>query len=313
MNISPPLVGKIPTTIFAGFLGSGKTTIIASLIDQLQTAGQQVVFIKNEIGNEDVDGKIMRGKHIVTKELLNGCICCTLVGPFLSAVDELIEKTHPNRILIEASGTSDPSAIALMVSSHPKLLRDGVIAVIDVINFEGYKDISVSARKQAEFTDLIVFNKIELVDLDRKKTVVGYVRELNQFAPIIEAPKGTLSPAVVFGINTQELSTLLSQQSSEHHHLDEDHIETFTLTSPSFVDEQKLKDVLQNFPKEIIRVKGFAATSPERTLLVNKVGNRISLQVITEIPNSPVKIVCIGFRILQQQSAIENLWKTALL
>jgi len=315
-NTEAQLATKVPTTIFSGFLGSGKTTIISSLVDQLQSAGEKSVYIKNEIGNEDVDARIMRGKHILTKKLLNGCICCTLVGPFLSAIDEVVETTRPDRILIEASGTSDPSAIALMVSSHPKLLRDGVVSIIDVVNFEGYKDLSVAARKQAEFTDLIVFNKVELTDLDRKRAVVGYVRELNEFAPIIEAPHGVVQKDLLFGTNTKELVTLLSQQSTEqehHQHLEEDHLETFVLSYHGYADKEKILKFLESLPKEIIRVKGFCAMTPETILLVNKVGQKVSLQ---ELPNeqneTSGKIVCIGFRINQLQNMLSTNMKTAL-
>jgi len=160
---------KIPTTVFSGFLGSGKTTIISNLIDELQANNQQVIYIKNEIGDTDIDGKVLEGKGIKTKELLNGCICCTLVGPFISSINEIVETFSPDKIIIEASGAADPSALALMISLHPNLARDGVIGIIDVVNFEGYKDLSVTAQNQTKFTDLIIFNKIELVDIAKKK------------------------------------------------------------------------------------------------------------------------------------------------
>ena len=150
---------KIPTTVFSGFLGSGKTTIISHLIEVLQNKGEQVIYIKNEIGDTDIDSKILKGKGIKTKELLNGCICCTLVGPFITSINEVVETFNPDRILIEASGAADPSALALMIASHPLLERDGVIAIVDVVNFEGYKDLSVTAQNQTKFTDLIIFNK----------------------------------------------------------------------------------------------------------------------------------------------------------
>ena len=82
-------MSKIPTTVFTGFLGSGKTTIIKYLIEHLAAQGIKVAYIKNEIGSEDFDTELIKGEHIETKELLNGCICCTLIGPFMSSIDEL--------------------------------------------------------------------------------------------------------------------------------------------------------------------------------------------------------------------------------
>src|SRR5574340_861654 len=150
---------KTPVTIFVGFLGSGKTTIISHLIDYLQSHGQQTVFIKNEVGNADLDGQLMKGKQIQTRELLNGCICCTFVGPLNNTIDELINQYHPDRIIIESAGTADPSSLAITIAHHPNLVRDGLITIIDVVNFEGYEKLDLIAQKQAEFTDLIVFNK----------------------------------------------------------------------------------------------------------------------------------------------------------
>ena len=162
----------VPTTIFTGYLGSGKTTIILNLVETLQKQNIQVLYIKNEIGSENIDGQLAKQQNIETKELLNGCICCTLVGPFIHSIDELLIKHRPDRIIIEASGAADPAALALMVSSHPKLARDGVLTIIDVIHFDGYSDLSTTARNQTKFTDLLVFNKVEEVDIGRKQAVV---------------------------------------------------------------------------------------------------------------------------------------------
>lgn len=298
---------KVPATVFSGFLGSGKTTIIAHLIDYLQSSGTQVIYIKNEIGDENIDGQIMQGKHIQTKELLNGCICCTLVGPFIQAIDEIIEKFKPDRLIIEASGAADPSAIALMIQSHPRLERDGIISVIDVVNFEGYKDLSMTAQNQTKFTDLLVFNKVEEVDLARKQAVVGYVRELNTHSPVVEAPEGKLNPAVAFGLSTSELTSLLaSPEGSEHHqhhdnhsHLEADGISTFHLTASGKCTQNNLEDFLQKLPGSIYRVKGFVYLTDGATVMVNKVGMRIVIEPAPEnVLSTNNSLVCIGFSIL---------------
>ncbi|MBP7842802.1 GTP-binding protein [Candidatus Woesebacteria bacterium] len=265
---------KIPTTVFSGFLGSGKTTIISNLIDTLQKQGEQVIYIKNEIGDTDIDSKILEGKGIKTKELLNGCICCTLVGPFISSITEVVETFNPDRIIIEASGAADPSALALMISSHPLLERDGVIVIIDVLNFEGYKDLTVTAQNQTKFTDLLVFNKVELADLQQKKAVVGYVRELNTHSPIVEAPHGIVNPNVIFGLNTNELEKLLSEKHETHtDHIHEDEIQAFTLQLSHTTTLEKLESFLKTLPKNIFRAKGFV-TVADQVFIFNTVGSR---------------------------------------
>lgn len=294
-----PLNHKIPTTVFSGFLGSGKTTIISNLIEVLQKRGEQVIYIKNEIGDTDIDGKVLEGKGIKTKELLNGCICCTLVGPFISSITEVVETFNPNRILIEASGAADPSALALMISSHPLLERDGVISIVDVVNFEGYKDLSITAQNQTKFTDLIVFNKIELADLQKKKTVVGYVRELNTHSPIVEAPNGHVDPDVIFGLNTSELDQLLSRDHETHHdHIEHDEIEAFTVYSEQHFLQTQIENLMQDLPKNIFRGKGFFTTPQGEVFIFNTVGKRTTFTLAPknfDTQNHKTIVVCIGY------------------
>ncbi|MBP7768297.1 cobalamin biosynthesis protein CobW [Candidatus Woesebacteria bacterium] len=310
---------QVPTTVFSGFLGSGKTTIISKLIDTLQANRQQVVYIKNEIGEENIDSKILSGQQIQTRELLNGCICCTLVGPFITAIDEVISTLHPDRIIIEASGAADPAAIALMIDSHPKLIRDGVISIIDVVNFEGYKDLSHTAQNQTSFTDLLVFNKVELVDEKRKEAVVGYVRELNSHSPVVEAPHGVLRPEVAFGLADAELNALLHNEergeSHEHHedHLAEDGIETLHFTATAVVVREKIEKFLRELPGAVYRVKGFAQIGISETVMINKVGVRTDLSAAhKEFELQGASVVCIGFHLERMRTRLESAWKQVL-
>lgn len=302
---------KIPTTIVSGFLGSGKTTIISHLIDKLQANGIQVVYIKNEIGDTDVDTQIMKNKGIQTKELLNGCICCTLVGPFVASIDEIVSRFSPDRIIIEASGAADPAALALMVSSQPTLVRDSVLSVIDVVNFEGYKDLSITAQNQTKFTDIIIFNKVELADLEQKKRVLGYVRELNSHSPIVEAVNGFIDPAVVFGIASKELELLLANKSSDDHsvhsHIEHDQLQAFELKVDGTFEKQELEQMLEQLPLAIFRSKGFVTLSDGKTHVYNTVGKRTTFEVL-EITNQPTDniFIFIGFQAEQHQEEIKE-------
>jgi len=312
----------IPTTVFSGFLGSGKTTIISHLIDELQASGKQVIYIKNEIGNENIDGLLMASKNIQAKELLNGCICCTLVGPFINAIDDIVANFQPDRIIIEASGAADPAAIALMIDANPKLRRDGVLAIIDVVNFEGYKDISLTARNQATFTDLIIFNKIELADLAKKRAVVAYVRELNDFAPIVEAPQGIVRSAVIFGTDPQELNDLLRAFSAEasdaestthtHHahadHLTQDGIDSVVITFGRPPAKADVLRYLHQLPNVVFRVKGVVVLDDASIVIVNKVGIRseiIPLPPDQKLPRNSTALVLIGFHLQKMASSLQ--------
>lgn len=312
---------KIPTTVITGFLGSGKTTIIKSLVDYLTSKGQKVAYVKNEIGEEDFDTQLIKGKNIQTKELLNGCICCTLVGPFMAAIDELAQLHAFDRIIIETAGTADPASMALSVSNHPRLNRDGVITIIDVLNFDGYKDLSHVARRQAELTDVIVFNKIELASVERKRAVVGYVRELNERAPIVEAPGGKLNPNIAFGIASAEVEMLVSpttEHAHSHHELD-DGITAFTFSSDAVFDVEKFQAMITDeLPKTIIRVKGLLQTT-EGWIVVNSVYRRFDAQPITDTLlrqahlQGQSRLIVIGYRVNDDAQRVNDLFLRAAL
>lgn len=292
---------KIPVTIVSGFLGSGKTTIINHLIEELLTNNIVPVIIKNEIGDVDIDTTLFKGQNIQVAELLGGCICCTLVGPFMHAINELIEKFTFHRIIIESSGAADPSSIALSVSAHPKLVRDGVIEIVDVVNFKGYEDLSETLKAQTQFTDLIIFNKVELVDIDTKRAVVGYVRELNSKAPIIEAPHGIVPMDLVFGVTTDELNNeLLKIKDVELEYNHEDHIEhdefsAFHIEYEGRISRSGFEEFINKLPSAIFRCKGYITFITGETYLFNVIGKRLTLDKAKEDFNKNI-LVFIGYR-----------------
>lgn len=298
-NETQPTSKQIPVTIFTGFLGSGKTTIILNLIDYLQSIGQKVVYIKNELGQEDIDTEIVKAKDIQTQKLLNGFIVHTLVGPFKNAINDLIAKENPDRIIIETAGTehsADPVSLGIMVNSHPQLIRDGLITVIDVVNFEGYKDLDDYSKDKAKFVDLIVFNKVEMVDQDKKETVVEYVREYNDKAPIVEAPEGKLDPDLAFGFNIPENEKRKSSK-----------VNTFTFVADQIFDQKKLEVAFQKLPKNVIRFKGFVKLSTGDAI-INGVFKRFDwLPTATGSKIEQTKIIIIGYQVLQNKDEIEEI------
>ncbi len=92
--------------IISGFLGAGKTTLIKKLLDEV-FHGEQIVLIENEFGEIGIDGGFLKDAGVEITEMNSGCICCSLVGDFGKALAEVIEKFHPDRILIEPSGVGN--------------------------------------------------------------------------------------------------------------------------------------------------------------------------------------------------------------
>lgn len=159
-------MAPIQITIITGFLGSGKTTLILNLIPQLKAANPdyKLALLKNEFGDLAIDSQLASSNAISgVREMLNGCICCNLVGQLSEALKELQAQVTPDRIIIETSGSAFPATLAMEINRLARqtgqYVLDGVVSVIDVENWKGYEDTSVTARLQAKYTDLIVFNK----------------------------------------------------------------------------------------------------------------------------------------------------------
>ena len=192
-----------PITVFTGYLGSGKTTIILSLIKQLP-ASYRCVWLKNEFGDLDVDSQLAKESNIEVQQILNGCLCCVLVGRLGEALEEIRAKYDPDRVIVETSGSAYPAPIAVEIHRHPDTLKlDGIVTVIDVLNFTGYRDKSFTAKVQAQYTDLILINKHELLTERQLDDALDDVYELNLTTPKIKTDHGRVSPELIFGIDSR--------------------------------------------------------------------------------------------------------------
>ncbi|KAK3936135.1 CobW/HypB/UreG, nucleotide-binding domain-containing protein [Diplogelasinospora grovesii] len=211
----------IPITIVTGFLGSGKTTLILNLVRQLLSSnpGYRLALLKNEFGDVAVDSQLAASSAVSgVRELLNGCICCNLVGQLSEALKELCEgegegegfdaEKRPNRIVVETSGSAFPATLALEVNRISRetggaYTLDGVVSVIDVENWRGYEDTSYTARIQARYTDLVVFNKWEGCDERRFDECLDRLGDLELDTPTawVKSDRGWVDKEVVFGID----------------------------------------------------------------------------------------------------------------
>ena len=198
-------MAPIPITILTGFLGSGKTTILLNLIPQLP-ASYRLALLKNEFGDLAIDSELASTQSISgVRELLNGCICCNLVGQLSDALTQLRTEIQPDRIIIETSGSAFPATLAMEVNRVARetgdFVLDGVVSVIDVENWQGYEDTSYTAKLQAKYTDLIVFNKWENVSERRFDDCLDRVGDLEVETPWVRSDRGKVGREVLLGID----------------------------------------------------------------------------------------------------------------
>lgn len=272
---------QIPVTVFTGYLGSGKTTIILNLLKSLPQ-DYKVVLIKNEFGNVDVDGQLARDSHVEVREVMNGCICCVLVGKLNKAIKEIIESMHPDRIIIETSGSAYPGPLALELKRIDEVYTDAIVAVVDALNFPGYEDKSITAKMQMQFTDIILINKHEEVDEYQMEQVLDDVYELNPTTLKVKTDKGVVSPDLIFGIDSK-LGDVLAQKEEElldrnlHHHNEVDVLEVHTTKQ---FERKDLAQRIESLSKNFYRVKGFSQDEIG-SFAVNCVNKRCGIENIT--------------------------------
>lgn len=260
-------MSPIPITIVTGFLGSGKTTLLLNLIPQLPKT-YKLALLKNEFGDVAVDSQLASTQSISgVRELLNGCICCNLVGQLSDAIDQLRAEVNPDRIVIETSGSAFPATLAMEVNRLARegasFVLDGVISVIDVENWEGYEDTSYTAKIQARYTDLIVFNKWE-DQPERFDIALDRVGDIDVETPWVKSNKGRVDAEVLLGIDGALFKDAEAEKSShghdhEHRHDHQSEVEVLSvvLKSSGVTDVTALEKFLSHAPREeVYRIKG---------------------------------------------------------
>lgn len=301
----------IPVTIFGGYLGSGKTTIILNALKQF-TQPVKFAMIKNEYGDVNVDAELARNANLQVKEVVNGCLCCVLVGELNPGINELLDKANPERIIIEASGNALPFPIILELKKNPRVYVDGVIVVVDCANFDKIKDKSFVARDQAKYTDLIIFNKAGLVDEDKLYHVKEEVNDLNPDTVKLDTTDAMVDPHVLFGIpDAREKWAKLTDLTHEHHE-HEHEMETFVWETNKVIPVDKIEQVLTACkPNSFYRIKGIVQAE-HGWQLVNGVFGRITWQVLADFKADKSQIVFIGAGISQWETQVREYLEKAV-
>src|SRR5512143_3058680 len=190
---------NVPVTIITGYLGSGKTTLLRRIVDE---SGKRIAILMNEFGKIAIDSRIVEGKNIQMAELDGGCVCCSLSGEFEAAVAEILEKVKPEWIVVETTGVADPTSLAYDVMESIKGVRlDAIVTVVDCDSLVRFPSLGHTGREQIELADVLVMNKIDLVDdrtIEGAREVVG---RINGRALMIETVECEFDTDILFGVH----------------------------------------------------------------------------------------------------------------
>ena len=217
--------------IFSGFLGAGKTTLIKKLITEA-FAGQQVVLIENEFGEIGIDGGFLKESGIQINELNAGCICCSLVGDFRTALQQVVEQYHPDRIVIEPSGVgklSDVTRAVEGVAEHLDVQLSSFVTVADVNKVKMYmKNFGEFYDDQISHASCIILSRTQNATEEKIAAAVAMLREKNPTATIVTTAWDALTgEQILKAMSTKddfkaELIAMAAKANEEHAHEDEE-------------------------------------------------------------------------------------------
>ena len=216
--------------IISGFLGAGKTTLIAKLLKEA-FPGEQVVLIENEFGEIGIDGGFLKESGVEIREMNSGCICCSLVGDFGTSLKEVVEKYHPDRIIIEPSGVGKLSDVIKAVKDlhiENEIRLNSASTVADASKVKVYmKNFGEFFNNQIEHAGTIILSRTQNVSEAKLKTDIELIRSLNKDAHIITTPWDDINGKQILdameNVTNLELEMLAeaaakAAEEHEHHH-----------------------------------------------------------------------------------------------
>ena len=215
--------------IVSGFLGAGKTTFIKKMIKEVFT-GQKIVLIENEFGEVGIDGGFLKDSGIEITEMNSGCICCSLVGDFGKNLNEVIEKFHPDRILIEPSGVgklSDVMKSVMDVEKTHDVALNGLITVVNATKAsKQMKAFGEFFNNQIAYATTIILSRTQNATPQQLELCVRQMQQLNAKAAIITTPwdqiSGEAMLKVIEGQDSLEMK-LMAEEHAKHEHHDHEH------------------------------------------------------------------------------------------
>ena len=214
--------------IISGFLGAGKTTLIKKLLKEA-FEGEQVVLIENEFGEIGIDGGFLKDAGIEIREMNSGCICCSLVGDFGASLKEVVEKYHPDRILIEPSGVgklSDVIKAVQGVEEDVDIQLNSYTTVVDAKKCKMYmRNFGEFFDNQVQYAGANIMSPTDIVDEKKAMESMELLRSINEKAAIITTPIEKLDGKKILEVMEHPVSLadeLLKEEHEHHHHHDND-------------------------------------------------------------------------------------------
>src|SRR5215510_8785804 len=234
---------RTPITLITGPLGSGKTTLLRHI---LATQPGKIAVVMNEFGEIAIDTKVIEGKNVRIAELGGGCVCCSLLGEFEAAVNEIIEKLAPERIVVETTGLAEPEALVFNIQEAlPRCRLDGVVSVIDADMLIRFPELGHTTRLQIEGADILLLNKIDLIEPLQIEPLETKLRKINSNAAIVRTNRCRIDPELLFGIGRE-------RKIARPNHGHQPEFVSFTFTSGKIFSRDCFEGFANGLPASVV-------------------------------------------------------------
>ena len=258
---------QVPVTVLTGFLGAGKTTLLNRILTEQH--GRKYAVIVNEFGEQGIDNDLVVDADEEVFEMNNGCICCTVRGDLIRILSGLMKRADKlDAIIVETTGLADPAPVAQTffvdqdVADRTKL--DAIVTVADAVHLSSQLVDHHEAEEQIAFADVILLNKVELVEDNDIVKVNDRIRKINPFAKIIKTTRCDAPLDEIVGLNAFSLDRVLDIEpdflESDHDHEHDDDVTSLSFVSDTPLDMDKFQDwfgnLLRTKGQDILRSKG---------------------------------------------------------
>ncbi|HZH61327.1 MAG TPA: GTP-binding protein [Metabacillus sp.] len=249
---------QVEVYILSGFLGAGKTTLLQNILSEEQQSGRKIAVIMNELGEVSIDSDVIP-EETPLKELLNGCVCCTIQGQLEVQLENMLREYDLDAIYIETTGVAHP--IEVLDACLSPLFADSldiraILTIVDAKRWQNRASLSIQLRKllmeQVEHADVVLVNKIDTLSENEKAAIISEIQSFN--------PKGKLFMTEFARIPLSSFQTSKinkkypHEQAHVHNHL---HLRSYVHSFLKPVDLEKFEQFLREMPDTIFRIKGY--------------------------------------------------------
>ncbi len=264
---------RVPVTLLGGYLGAGKTTVINEM---LARADRPIAVMVNDVGEINIDARLIERQDGDTLDLSGGCVCCSLKNGFLEAFDQLRQReSPPELVVVELSGIANPGAAAGMAST-PGFVLDSIVVLVDLDQFLESEDessvVADAVRAQVRAADVLLLAKRDLVDQDRVDAVRSRLAALAPDTRVLLA-ESAHSTAGLVGLGTRQPVDNLGQDASLF-----DQFQTSIVPIDGTIRRHELDKILDDLPDNTVRAKGIVQIETGELLLIQIVGKRRSVE-----------------------------------